>query len=151
MQVQRLAEVFNAPGEKQQRKLIESLGTSQAAFQVLVQTWNKHPRPAVRRWVAEALCADHGPESTSLVRAALEAPEMSVRLHAIAGAVAHNRIDLLPWISPLLNDESGAIRQRALDAVVALGLQPIEPILLAASMDEKAYVRARALQYLRRA
>ena len=147
MNKQDVADIFKAPGEKQQRALIEKLAKGHEAMKWLIELWDESKSTELKRWVAEALGEFNQPECKKRIVAALKDEAMSVKLHAIFAIKKLGDREFGRNLLMLISDKSGGIRMNALDAIYGMRVQGYQDFVEKCLTDEKEYIRKRARLY----
>lgn len=146
---QGLVTIFALPGEREQRLALDTLTSAQKHGEsLLIRVFDTYPKPSIKRWVVEGLCAFQSEEAAIRIRTSLFDKNMSVRLHAVSGIRRRSRQEFLPDLVFLLSDTSGAIRLNVLQTIVAMDPSQANVYLAEGLHDEKAYVRAFAAKAL---
>jgi len=146
---QALVAIFALPGESKQRQALDELaGHRDHGETLLIRVFDTQPKPSIRRWAVEGLCAFRSEEAATRVRKSLFGKSMSVRLHAVSGVRRRSRYEFLPDLVLLLTDKSGAIRLNVLQTLVAMDPSQASVHLAEGLHDEKSYVRAFAARVL---
>ena len=146
---QELVTIFALPGERKQRHALDELAENRKHGEsLLIRVYDTQPKPSIRRWAVEGLCAFQSEEAATRIRTSLFDKNMSVRLHAVSGVRRRSRQEFLPDLVLLLSDTSGAIRLNVLQTLVAMDPSQASVHLAEGLHDEKAYVRSFAAKAL---
>ena len=148
--IQKLIQGFNAHGERLPMlaaKRVAKVG--KPAVPELLVALKTSPNVRIRRWSAYTLRFIPDTRALTPLKKALHDPNMSVRLLAMESLeAAHARV-AGKHILPLLGDESGGVRVRALGCLIRLRYRPALKKFKALARDEKDYVRKAAAEGLK--
>ena len=103
----------------------------------------------VRRTAIETIGWIKTDRAAAVLLELLKSPEPWVRTTVAQALARQKRKEAIPSITAMLDDDSAAIREKAVDALIAFGTETT-PALLKASVDPDPIVRAKVVSALRR-
>ena len=151
--IQSLIAHFNDHGERRSKAAAAKIARlGRTAIPDLIAALQSSPNVRIRRWSAYALRLFRDPHVVAPLKKSVKDPNMSVRMLAMESLESVIGTKAGKHILPLLKDESGGVRARAIDCLARLNYRPAVHPLTRALKGEKWYVRdgaARALELIR--
>jgi HEAT repeat protein len=136
---------FNVDGERIPILVARRIAkTGKTALPEIISALKNSPNARIRRWSAYTMRLLPDKRSLLPLKIALKDENMSVRLLAMESLeLIHARV-AGRYILPLLSDESGGVRVRALGCLIRLRYRPALKKFKVLMRDEKDYVRKAA-------
>jgi HEAT repeat protein len=116
------------------------------ALPALLDAAQDNSKPRIQKWSLDAIGAIADRRGVNTLLHALKDPRMTMRLHALRGLGHMNYRGAAKEIIPLLTDDSGAIRARAIATLEKLGDKQCGKYIIRSLADPLWYVQQHAAQ-----